>query len=85
MSRTRNTEAAQAFFEKSIGSRRRLEKVNMDKSGAGLAGFKEINNTLPEKKRIKIQQVKYIKNMIEQEYRGIKRITNPMLGFKCFI
>src|SRR5262245_55586622 len=31
-----------------------------------------------------IRQVKYLNNMIEQDHRGVKRVTRPMLGFKSF-
>ena len=84
LSRNRDTEAAQAFFEKAIGSSGQPEKVNMDKSGANLAGLEKVNESLPEDEKIIIRQVKYLNNMVEQDHRGIKRITRPMLGFKSF-
>jgi putative transposase len=31
-----------------------------------------------------IRQVKYLNNIVEQDHRGVKRITRPMLGFKSF-
>ena len=31
-----------------------------------------------------IRQVKYLNNIIEQDHRGVKRVTRPMLGFKSF-
>jgi putative transposase len=31
-----------------------------------------------------IRQVKYLNNMVEQDHRGVKRVTRPMLGFKSF-
>jgi putative transposase len=33
---------------------------------------------------IKIRQVKYFNNVVEQDHRAIKRITPPMQGFKDF-
>ncbi|SAL84928.1 integrase catalytic region [Caballeronia choica] len=33
---------------------------------------------------IKIRQVKYLNNIVEQDHRAIKRRTRPMLGFKTF-
>src|SRR5471032_780827 len=33
---------------------------------------------------IKIRQVKYLNNIVEQDHRAIKRITRAMLGFKDF-
>jgi putative transposase len=33
---------------------------------------------------IEIRQIKYLNNIIEQDHRGVKRITRLMLGFKSF-
>jgi transposase-like protein len=33
---------------------------------------------------IAIRQVKYLNNIVEQDHRGVKRVTRPMLGFKSF-
>ena len=33
---------------------------------------------------IQVRQVKYLNNILEQDHRFIKRITNPMMGFKAF-
>ena len=33
---------------------------------------------------VEILQVKYLNNLIEQDPRFIKKITNPMMGFKAF-
>ena len=85
LSPTRDTKAAVAFFEKSIESSGQPEKVNMDKSGANLAGLEQLNEGLLESDKIIIRQVKYLNNLIEQDHRGIKRIVKPMLGFKSFI
>ena len=85
LSRTRDTGAAKAFFEKAIGSSGCPEKVNIDKSGANLAGLGLINQALPEDKKITVRQVKYLNNRVEQDHRAIKRITKPMLGFKSFL
>jgi putative transposase len=87
----RDEPAAKAFFEKAIGSSGLPEKVTIDKSGANNAGLNAINLQLiifylfgcafmP----IIIRQIKYLNNIIEQDHRSIKRITNPMMGFKSF-
>ena len=34
--------------------------------------------------QIDIRQIKYLNNIVEQDHRGIKRITKPMMGFKAF-
>ena len=35
-------------------------------------------------KTIKVLQVKYLNNILEQDHRFIKRITAPMMGFNAF-
>ncbi|SCZ86429.1 transposase (fragment) [Nitrosomonas mobilis] len=62
-------------------------KVAMDKSGANYAGLESINMLLLMAgllSFIEICQVKYLNNIIEQDHRFIKKITNPMMGFKAF-
>jgi putative transposase len=57
----------------------------MDKSGANYVGLANINFLLMLAdflSFIKILQVKYLNNRIEQGHRFIKQITNPMMGFK---
>ena len=54
----------------------------MDKSGANKAAMDGINQdrNVP----IKVRQVKYLNDIIEQDHRFVKRVTKPMLGFKSF-
>jgi putative transposase len=33
---------------------------------------------------IEVRQVKYLNNLVEQDHRFIKKITQPMRGFKAF-
>jgi putative transposase len=33
---------------------------------------------------IAIRTITYLNNMIEQDHRGVKRMTRPMLGFNAF-
>jgi transposase-like protein len=33
---------------------------------------------------IELRQSKYLNNIVEQDHRAVKRITNPMLGFNSF-
>ena len=85
LSKTRDTNAAFTFFKKATTSSGVPSKVNMDKSGANLAGLQRVNQELPDTEQIVIRQVKYLNNMIEQDHRGIKRMVKPMLGFKNFL
>ena len=75
----RNKAAAQSYFEKSILQNGVPETVTIDKSGANLAALHAGRDT-----PIKIRQVNYLNNVVEQDHRAIKRIIRPMLGFKDF-
>jgi putative transposase len=91
LSKKRDEAAATAFFEKAIGSSGLPEKVTIDKSGANNAGMNAINLQLiilyclglPFMPII-IRQIKYLNNIVEQDHRSIKRITNPMMDLKSF-
>ena len=87
LSERRNKAAARRFFKRAIGSNGVPDRVVIDKSGANLAGLESVNVILKftgSGSTIKILQVKYLNNIIEQDHRFIKRITRPMLGFKAF-
>ena len=63
------------------------DRIVIDKSGANLARLEAVNVILKltgTRQTIKILQVKYLNNIIEQDHRFIKRITGPMMGFKAF-
>ena len=34
--------------------------------------------------RMTVRQIKYLNNIVEQDHRFVKKITNPMKGFKAF-
>ena len=82
----RDKSAAKRFFDKAIGASGIPEKINMDKSGANKAAVDALNENRKQKKKKKIfiRQVKYLNNIVEQDHRGIKKITRPTLGFKSF-
>lgn len=91
LSKNRDESAAKAFFIKSIGTNGLPEKITIDKSGANKAGIDAINLQLIifsllgfTLMKIDIRQIKYLNNIVEQDHRGIKRITKPMMGFKAF-
>jgi len=76
------------FFEKAIGSSGMPEKVNIDKSGSNTAALNRINDLLflfgLWHFLIEVRRVKYLNNMVEQDHRGIKKVTKVMTGFKSF-
>jgi putative transposase len=39
---------------------------------------------MPSGTPIRVRQIKYLNNIVEQDHRAIKRRTRPMLGFKDF-
>ena len=87
LSERRDEAAATAFFKQAIDANGFLNKVVMDKSGANYAGLENINMSLMLAGLIsfvEILQVNYLNNRIEQNHRFIKKITNPMMGFKAF-
>jgi len=87
LSEQRDEMAATAFFKQAINNNGFPHKVVMDKSGANYAGIENINMLLMLAgliSFIEICQVKYLNNVIEQDHRFIKKITNPMMGFKAF-
>ena len=58
------------------------EKITIDGSAANEAAIKSYN--AEHGTTIAIRKIKYLNNVVEQDHRGVKRITRPMLGFKAF-
>ncbi len=56
--------------------------MTIDKSGANLAALNAVN--AQREMSIKVRQIKYLNNIVEQNHRAIKRRIRPMLGFKDF-
>ena len=91
LSEKRDEPAARAFFNKAIGSSGIPDKVIMDKSGAKKAGVNTINLALALlcmfgglSLQMTVRQIKYLNNIIEQDHRFVKKITNGKRGFKEF-
>jgi transposase-like protein len=78
----RDKVAARRYFEKAIGNNGEPETVTIDRSGANLAALDALN--AEREMPIRIRQVKYLNNIVEQDHRAIKRIIRPMMGFKDF-
>ncbi len=78
----RNKAAALKFLKKAMRQNDEPEKVTMDKSGSNKAAMDTINKGREDP--IEIRQSKYLNNIVEQHYRAVKRIAQPMLGFKSF-
>ncbi len=78
----RDTEAALRFLKKAIHRHGVHETITIDGSDANEAAIKRYNEE--HSTNIIIRQVKYLNNIVEQDHRGVKRVTRPMLGFKSF-
>ena len=78
----RDKAAALRFLKKAIRRNGVPETITIDGSDANEAAIKRYNTE--HGTTIVIRQVKYLNNIVEQDHRGVKRITRPMLGFKSF-
>jgi len=78
----RDEQAAKRFLTKAIRRHGVPEKITIDGSAANEAAIKSYNEE--HGTAIIIRQVKYFNNIVEQDHRGVKRVTRPMLGFKSF-
>jgi len=80
----RDEKAARKFLNKAIGRHGGVpEKITIDGSAANEAAIKSHNEE--HGTSIEIRKVKYLNNIVEQDHRGVKRITRPMLGFQSFV
>src|SRR5712671_5898627 len=78
----RDQDAALRFLKQAIRRHGVPEKSTIDGSAANEAAIKGYNEE--HGTAIEIRQIKYLNNIVEQDHRGVKRITRPMLGFKAF-
>src|SRR5713226_13825 len=79
----RDEHAAKRFLTKAIRRHGVPEKITIDGSAANEAAIKSHNEE--HGTAIAIRQIKYLNNIVEQDHRGVKRVTRPMLGFKSFV
>ena len=78
----RDEPAALRFLTKAICRHGVPEIITIDGSEANAAAIRRYNEE--HGTAIIIRQVKYLNNVVEQDHRGVKRVTRPMLGFKSF-
>jgi len=77
----RDEAAALRFLKKAIRRHGVPEKITIDGSAANEAAIKRSHAA--HGPTIVIRKRKYLNNIVEQDHRGVKRITRPMLGFKA--
>lgn len=78
----RDKTAARRFMERAINLHGVPEKITIDKSSANTAAIESVKTDACVD--ILMRQNKYLNNIVEQDHRGVKRVTQPMLGFKSF-
>ncbi len=86
LSEKRDCKLALKFLKKAIGLSGLSEKVTIDKSGANTAALHRLNLLLSELCRylVEVRLIKYLNNIVKQDYRRIKRVTKYNTGFKSF-
>ena len=78
----RDGAAARRFLERAINLHDVSEKITIDKRGVNTAAIESVKTGACVE--IVLRQNKYLNNIVEQDHRGVKRVTQPMLGFKSF-
>ncbi|WP_319423573.1 DDE-type integrase/transposase/recombinase [Pleurocapsa sp. FMAR1] len=86
LSAIRSKLAAKRFFKKMLKAKYigQLRVINLDKNPAYPFAIEELKVEKVLDKKGKIRQVKYLNNLVEQDHRGVKKITNATLGYKSF-
>jgi IS6 family transposase len=83
LSSTRDIIAVKRFFKQTISNGAVKPKtITTDKHSSYIKAISQLQaqNTLP--KSLVHRQCKYVNNIIESDHQRVKRIANPMLGFK---
>jgi putative transposase len=82
LTQQRDKKAARRFLNKAISGHGVPDKITIDGSDANASAIESYNDD--HGTSIEIRQIKYLNNIVEQDHRGVKRVTRPMLGFKAF-
>lgn len=86
LSKKRDKKAAKRFFKKVLKAEHNQDPrvINVDKNIAYPPAVEELKEEKNLPKKTLLRQVKYLNNLIEQDHRGIKKLTRPMMGFGSF-
>ena len=82
LTKHRDKKAVKRFLKKLVKRNGKPSLINIDKSGANLAGINDYNRE--HNTRIEVRQCKYLNNIVESDHRNVKRKMNQMMGFKSF-
>jgi putative transposase len=78
----RELATARRYLERAINLHGVPKMITIEKSGTNTAAVRSVNQDAGLD--IEQRQSKYLNNIVEQDHRAVKRITNPMMGFKSF-
>lgn len=86
LSAKRDGKAAARFFRKVLGAQHTQAPrvITVDKNAAYPVAINELKEDQTLKAETELRQSKYLKNIIEQDHRNVKRIVKPMMGFQSF-
>jgi transposase-like protein len=86
LSEYRDIQAAKRFLKKALFSPHNQSPrvITVDKNPAYPPAIEQLKDEKSLSKETIIRQAKYLNNIVEQDHRFIKKITNHMLGFKTF-
>ncbi len=78
--------AAKRFFRKTLKAlhTQTPRVITVDKNPAYPKAVKELKAAKKLPEIVKLRQIKYLNNIVEQDHRGIKRLVKPGMGFGSF-
>ncbi|MGE6600078.1 IS6 family transposase [Bacillus proteolyticus] len=86
LSKSRDKQAAKCFFKKALAfpyvSKPRV--ITVDKNLVYPVAIQALKEEKHMSEGIKLRQVRYLNNIVEQDHRFIKKRVSSMLGFKSF-
>lgn len=82
----RDALAAKRFFRKTLKAlhTQTPRVITVDKNPAYPKAIKELIAAKKLSEIVKLRQIKYLNNIVEQDHRGIKRLVRPGMGFGSF-
>ena len=82
----RDAKAAKRFFRKTLRAihTQTPRVITVDKNPAYPKAIKELKAAKKLPEEVKLRQIKYLNNIVEQDHRGIKRLVKPTMGFGSF-
>ncbi len=86
LSAKRDAGAAKRFFRKTLKAMHTQTPrvITVDKNPAYPKAIKKLKAAKKLPEIVKLRQIKYLNNIVEQDHRGIKRLVKPGMGFGSF-